>query len=52
MVESCLLVRLLFEHTQMCQSDKYSIGGKPGDEEIWIDTDGIPFAYYENPSNR
>ena len=36
---------------QMCQSDKYTIGGAPGDEEIWIDTDGIPYAYYENPSN-
>lgn len=34
----------------MCQSDKYVIGGAPGDEEIWIDTDGSPYAYYEKSS--
>ena len=26
------------------------IGGAPGDEEIWIDTDGTPYAYYEPSS--
>ena len=31
----------------MCQSHQYVIGG---DEEMWIDTDGTPYAYYEKPS--
>ena len=26
------------------------IGGAPGDEEMWIDTDGTPYAYYEKSS--
>ena len=34
----------------MCQSHKDVIGGGPGDEAIWIDTDGIPYAYYEKSS--
>ena len=34
----------------MCQSHQYVIGGDPGDEAIWIDTDGTPYAYYEKSS--
>ena len=34
----------------MGQSDTYVIGGAPGDEEMWIDTDGSPYAYYEKSS--
>ena len=39
-------------YLQMCQDDKYVIGGAPGDEEIWIDTDGTPYAFYKNPSSE
>ena len=35
---------------QMCQSHRYVIGGGPGDEQMWIDTDGTPYAYYEKKS--
>ena len=34
----------------MCQSHQYVIGGTPGNEEMWIDTDGTPYAYYEKSS--
>ena len=34
----------------MCQSHQYVIGGNPGDEQMWIDTDGTPYAYYEKSS--
>ena len=35
---------------QMCQSHKDVIGGGPGDEQMWIDTDGTPYAYYKKSS--
>ena len=34
----------------MCQSNKDVIGGGPGDEQMWIDTDGTPYAYYAKSS--
>ena len=34
----------------MCQSHKDVIGGGPGDEQMWIDTDGTPYAYYQKSS--
>ena len=34
----------------MCQSHKDVIGGGPGDEQMWIDTDGTPYAYYPKSS--
>ena len=34
----------------MCQSHKDVIGGGPGDEQLWIDTDGTPYAYYQKSS--
>lgn len=35
---------------KLCQSDKDNIGGNPGNEQMWIDPDGNPFAYYEKSS--
>lgn len=40
----------VFFFHQLCQSNQYIIGGAPGDEEMWIDTDGTPYAYYEKSS--
>ena len=41
---------VLFLGFQMCQSHKDVIGGGPGDEQMWIDTDETPYAYYKKSS--
>ena len=43
-------VYIFDNHAQLCQSNQYVIGGDPGDEEMWIDSDGTPYAYYEKHS--